>query len=232
MIARRPRRRTLLVAGILPALLVLAFGAKVLVMRHHDSVGRDAFDRGDYALAHRSFAANRSLNFFERWIAPFDEGTVHHAKGELDDAIDDYEIALEVVPKRDECTVRINLALAHESIGDELAKQKDSDGATKEWQAGIEALAGGKCPQQAGRGKKQTRDAKRVDERLRSKKQQQEQEQQPDEQSQQPPPAGDQGDAQDPRQDQLEENNQRGLEQRQQDRDLYEGHDYSRPYSW
>lgn len=233
MIARRPRRRTLLLAGLLPALLVLALLGKVLVMRHHDSIGRDAFDRGDYPLGQHSFAANRRLNLFERWIAPFDEGTIHHAAGELDDAVDDYETALEVVPGREECTVRINLALAHESIGDALAEQKDGQGAAKEWKAGIKVLADGRCPQHAGRGKKQSKDAQHVDKRLRDKQRQQEQQQQQDEQQpQQQPPSDDQGDGQDPRQDQLEKNNQRGLEQRRQDRELYGGRDYSRPYSW
>ena len=49
----RPRSRgrlrlTLMVAGVLPALLVLAFALKVALMLQGNAAGRDAFDRGDY----------------------------------------------------------------------------------------------------------------------------------------------------------------------------------------
>jgi tetratricopeptide (TPR) repeat protein len=231
---RHPRlRRPLLSAVFLPALLVLAFGIKVGLMVQDDRAGRDAFDRGDYDGSQAAFAENRTLNFLEPWIAPFDEGTAHHAEGQYDDAITDYEAALEHVPDREECTVRINLALAHESVGDALAAQRDREAAVESWQAGIDVLAAGGCPESSGRGKEQTKDAETVDKRLRQKIEQQQQEQPSEQEPQQPPPQQPEGEEpQDPRQQELERNNERGLEQRRDDRELYEGRDYSRPYTW
>lgn len=232
MTPRPALRRTLLLAGILPALLVLAFGVKVGLMVQHDRDGRDAFERGDHDGSQREFAANRSLNLLEPWVAPFDEGTAHHVEGQYDAAVLDYESALDDVPEREECTVRINLALAHESIGDALAEQRDPEGAVESWEAGIDALADGGCPQSSGRGEDQTRDAETLDRRLRSKTEQQEQPQ-PGERPRQPTPEGQDGERpQDPRQEQLERNNERGQEQRREDRELYDDLDTSRPYSW
>lgn len=230
---RRGLRLTLFVAGVLPALLVLAFALKVALMLQANSAGRDAFDRGDYDGSVSEFAETRSLNWFERWIAPFDEGTGHHGEGAYDEAIVDYEAALEVVPDREECTVRINLALAHEAVGDALQADGGNESAIESWQAGIDVLAEGDCPQASGRGEEQTRDAEAVDKRLREKIEQQEQ-QQPQEP---PPPSGgepeDEGEEpRDPRQERLERNNQEGLDQRREDQELYEDQDFTRPYSW
>lgn len=176
---RHPRlRRTLLLAGVLPAILSLAFGLKVALMLQDNAGGRDAFDRGDYDGAQVAFADTRSLNWLESWIAPFDEGTAHHAAGEYDAAVPDYEAALEHVPHREECTVRINLALAHEAIGDQHAEEMDSEAAIDSWQTGVDVLAEGGCPDESGRGEEQTADAETLDERLRQKLQQEQQPQQ------------------------------------------------------
>lgn len=231
---RRERVRiVLLLAGVLPALLVLAYAAKVAVMVDHVRDGRLAFDRGDYAAAHGEFADNRTLNWFESWVAEFDEGTAHHAEGEYDDAIADYEAALDDVPRREECTVRINLALAHESVGDARIERNDREGAAEAWQAGIDALAEGGCPQDSARDAEQTEDAEAVDRRLREKLQesaQQEPRQGPDGEQQQRPEDGDE--PRDPREEQLERNNQQGLDQRRQDQELFEDQDYTRPHAW
>ena len=234
MTSRRHLRRTLFLAGILPTLLVLAFALKVALMLQDNADGRDAFDRGDYDGAQAAFADTRSLNWMESWVAPFDEGTAHHAEGQYDAAIPDYEAALEDVPEREECTVRINLALAHEAVGDLQAEQMDNEAAIDSWQAGVDVLAEGGCPDQSGRGEEQTEDAETLDERLRQKIQQQEQ-QQPQEQPQPPEeeqPEGEQEGQEDPRQERLERNNERGLEQRREDQELYEDGNYSRPYNW
>lgn len=239
MSPRPHQRRALFLAGILPAVLALAFGLKVTLMLQANAEGRDAFDRGDYDGAQAAFADTRALNWLESWVAPFDEGTAHHAEGRYDAAIPDYEAALEHVPEREECTVRINLALAHEAIGDRLAEEMDSEAAIDSWQTGVDVLAEGGCPDESGRGEEQTRDAETLDERLRQKIERQEQ-QQPEEQPQPPEerPQGEEEGQEDPRQERLERNNERGLEQRQEDHELfedlegYEDGDSSRPDQW
>ncbi len=241
--ARRPNPRArlrlaLLVAGALPALLVLGYLVKVGLMLQHNAAGRDAFERGDHAGAAAEFFETRDLNWFESWIAPFDEGASHHADGSYDDAIAAYEKALESVPEREECTVRINLALAHEGVGDRQQAEQDLDGAIASWQEGIDVLAAGECPTSSGRGQEQTDDAAAVDERLRNKLQQaqdQQQQQDPQQQPQQPPQEpGDQPgtEGEDPRQERLERNNERGRDQRSEEQDLYDDEDYTRPETW
>ncbi|MBM9459421.1 hypothetical protein JK386_05865 [Nocardioides sp. zg-536] len=233
MIRLDPRRRRLLMlAGVLPALLVAAFAVHVALMRHHDSAGRAAYDDADYAAATDHFLANQSRNWLQPWIAHFDEGTSLHTDGAWPDAIAAYETALESVPRRDECTVRINLALVHEAVGD-LALEKGATGdALDAWQAGITALAGGDCPTDSGRGEKQTEDAAEVDERLRKKMEEAKPEpQQPPPNNPGEDPEGDQS-GPDPREERLERNNKQGLEQRRDDEELYRDRDYSRPNSW
>ncbi|KRB76845.1 hypothetical protein ASE01_08710 [Nocardioides sp. Root190] len=234
----RPRSRSrlrlvLMVAGVLPALLVLAFGLKVTLLLQDNASGRDAFERGDYDGAAADFFDTRSLNLFERWIAPFDEGAAHHAEGLYDEAIASYEDSLDVVPDREECTVRINLSLVHEAIGDERQERQDAEGAIESWQAGIDVLAAGECPTDAGRGQAQSEDAGAVDERLRSKIEQSEQQQPQEQPQEQPQDPGEQDEGeQDPRRERLERNNERGEERRGGEQDLYEDQDYTRPDSW
>lgn len=230
---RGRRRLTLMVAGALPALLVIAFAVKVAFMLQGNAAGRDAFERGDYDGAAAEFFDTRALNWIEPWVAPFDEGASHHAEGLYDDAIGAYETALEDVPTEEECTVRINLALAHEAVGDERQAAQDTEGAAESWQAGIEVLAAGDCPTDAGRGQEQSDDAGDVDERLREKVEQGEQQQDPQEPDpQQPQGPGDRSEGDDPREERLERNNERGLGQRGEEQELYEDEDYTRPETW
>ncbi|HWJ10152.1 MAG TPA: hypothetical protein VNS46_12295 [Nocardioides sp.] len=235
---RGRQRLGLMVAGALPALLVLGYLVKVGLMLQHNAAGRDAFDRGEYDSAASEFFDTRDLNLFEPWVAPFDEGAAHHAEGAFDDAIAAYDAALEDVPERDECTVRINLALAHEAVGDQRQADQDLDGAIEAWQEGIDVLAAGECPTDSGRGQKQSDDAAAVDERLQRKlqeaqeQQEQEQEPQPGQPRQPPGEQPDDGEGEDPRQERLERNNQQGREQRSDEQDLYDGEDYTRPETW
>lgn len=228
------RRAVWMVVGALPALIALAVVLRIGLMLHDNAAGRDAFDRGNDTAAIDSFADTRSFNLFQPWIAPFDEGTAHHADGDYAEALRSYGAALEVVPRREECTVRINAALAHEALGDAAAEGGDTAGARTEYQRGIDVLAAGKCPTEAGRGQQQRDDAGSTDQRLRQKLQQQDRQQQPQDGTQQQPPPQQQqpSPGQDPREGQLERNNQRGLDQRRQDQDLFGDRDFSRPNSW
>lgn len=234
MTTSRPRlRRILLLAGLLPALLLAAYALKVTLMLQANASGRDAFDRGDLDGAAAEFAGTRKLNWFESWVAAFDEGTADHAQGRYADAITSYEAALEDVPHRDECTVRINLALAHEAVGDAALEAGATEDALAAFQAGIDVLAAGDCPRDSGRGEDQSADADAVDKRLREKLEENEQPQDPGQQDppeQQSPPQ-DPGES-DPRRDRLQEQNDRGAEQRHEDQGLYEDEDYTRPDAW
>lgn len=229
----RTRLRMILVlAGILPTLVALLFAVKVVAMLSHDRDGRSQFDDAEYVGAADEFSANGSVNWFEPWIAAFDEGAARHADSDLEGALERYAAALEDVPADEECTVRINIALADETLGDIALEAGDGDEATSWWQAGIDALAEGDCPTDSGRGKEQTEDAAAVDKRLREKLQQQQQQQQDDQQQQQ----DDQQQTPEERREQRQqERKERRLEERNddaiEDEQDYEESDRDRDYS-
>lgn len=164
---RRMRvRRILHLAGLVPLLATLAFSGKVFMMLHHDGAGEDAWIRGDGPTALEQYSANRSLNLLEPWIAPFDEGDAAFLLHDYAQARDLFVIALTTVPHPQECTVRINLALSYEAIGDAASSRGALDEATADWQHGITTLAEGDCPLHAGQGPRQSQDAATVRKRL------------------------------------------------------------------
>ena len=207
-------RMVLVLVGILPALVALLFAVKVVAMLSHDRDGRSQFQDAEYLGAADEFSANGSVNWFEPWIAAFDEGAARHADGDLEGALERYQAALEDVPEEEECTVRINIALADETLGDRALEEGDGDEATAWWQAGIEALAEGDCPTDSGRGEEQTEDAAAVDKRLREKLQQLQQQEQQDDQQQQP---DDQQTPEERREERQQERKERRLEERNDD---------------
>jgi cobalamin biosynthesis protein CobT len=211
------RRKLLFLLGLLPLLLVTLYAVKVALLLSHDGDGRGAFDDKRYDAAAAEFAGNRSLNVLEPWVAAFDEGAARHAAGDLDDAVDAYTAALRDVPEDEECTVRINLALAHEAIGDAKIQMPDRDAAIEAWQAGIDALEDGDCPEHSGRGEDQTADAKAVDDRLEQKIEEQQPEDQQDQPEQQDQPQNQPQQPEDRDKEQkLEQRNQSSQEERRE----------------
>lgn len=165
---RQQIRGGLLLAGVVPALVATLFMAKIAWMLAHDSDGRQRYEAGDYSGAADEFGTNRWTNVFEDWVAPFNEGTARLAAGSLDDARDALTTALETVPADEECTVRINLALAHEELGDELVEFRPEDAAA-EWRSGLAALTAGDCLGGGARQEEQQADARSVEKRISRK---------------------------------------------------------------
>ena len=171
---------------------------------------------------------------FQRWLAPFNEGVAHHRAGELETAIDDYGVALETVPHARECTVRVNLALAHEARGDAFAESGDDASARAQWQAGRDALAEGRCPTDAGQGREEQDRAGTVDQRLADKLS----DDGSPTASPSPSPSASpspSGEPQEPSQeqlDQLDELNREGADTRRENEDLGEGGTGDGGYHW
>ncbi len=135
----RRRRRLLYLIGLVPALLLLMVSGRIVVLLHQQGQAMAAYGAGDYERAAEHFANNRWLNPIERWVAPFGEGDAHYRLEDFPKAIAAFEAALEVVPEVHECTVRVNLALAHEALGDSL-EADDKVKAVEAWQAGREVV--------------------------------------------------------------------------------------------
>lgn len=213
------RRRTLYLAGLVPLVLAVLFATKVALMLSHDDDGRGAFGAGRYDTAAAEFSDNRTLDVLERWVAAFDEGTARHAAGDYEGAVGDYTAALEDVPSEEECTVRIDLALAQEAIGDTALRKPDREAATKAWQDGVDALEEGGCPDRSGRGAEQTADAKAVRDRLEQKirEQQPEDQQQPQQDPQNQPEQQPQEPEDQDREQKLQHRNKVGQRERKED---------------
>jgi len=198
------------------------------VMNHHDSAGQDAWDQRQGAAALEQYAANRSVNVMERWLAPYDAGDAAFLLTDYPRAITYYTEALDTVPHEHECTVRINLALADEKIGDAASSAGDRDGAEAAWKDGIATLDGGKCPTDAGQGERQSKDAATVKKRLEDKLKtppQQSQQQQDQQQPQQSPEEKD-------KLKKLDKNNDEGRNDRDQSQDDDDYDDFGYDYQW
>jgi len=222
--ARARLRRRLLLVGLVPLLLVALVGLKVVLMLGHDRDGRAAYGRDDHGPAAEAFAGNSTLNVVETWVAPFDEGTSLLADGEYDDALRRLDAALDHAPAEQRCTVLVNVALAHEALGDAAEENDDAATARERWEAGRDALADGDCPTDAGQGADQARQATAVDDRLADKLdvgQEQEQPQQQDQPQQPPPPSEEQKE----KERKLDRRTEQGQQDRrdQQEYDEYDG---------
>lgn len=162
-------RRWLYLAGIVPVAVALAFTLKVVVVGHHDRAGRTAWGLDDAPTAMEQWRANRSLNLLQSWIAPFDTGDAAFRMHDWGHAISDYRTALKDVPQKDECTVRINLSLTQEAVGDGAEAQGRHDDARKSWSDALGTLRAGDCPTRSGRGEQQTKQSQSEQQRLQQK---------------------------------------------------------------
>lgn len=170
---RERTRRILMYAGIVPGLAALLFAAMVLRILAVQHSGNNAYNDGHYLDAAGHYRSAGHLNPFQDWLAAFDAGAARHVAGEYTTAIRAYQAALDLgVPHQDACTVRINLALAEESIGDRATAARRLNAANNAYRAGISALEDANCPYDSGRGAQQTKDAAAVDERLHKKTEQ------------------------------------------------------------
>ena len=166
-----------MIAGVLPGLLSLAFTAKVVTMVHAERDGRTEFGQGDYAGAQQAFAENLRFNLFENWIAPYDVGTAQYRLGDFVGAERSLREALTVVPDREECRVRINLALTVEALGDQALAEGLLAEARSAWRTALRTLETGDCALESaaavlGPGSttaEQGAGAKTVESRLREK---------------------------------------------------------------
>lgn len=134
---RRVWRTRLVVAGLVPLLLALALVVKVGLMVGYDRGGRAAYEDGSFREARSSFAANTALNWFEPWIASYDEGLARYRLEDYEDAVRLYRTALDSVPAAERCRVRVNLALALESRGDLASAEGRPDDARGQWRQAL-----------------------------------------------------------------------------------------------
>lgn len=133
------RRRRVLLATLLPALLCLLLALKLLSLPLLTGGAADDHAKGDGAGVRTAGERLGVGNVVERWRAPYVEGTGRAMSGDLDGGRSLLEAALSRTSRpEDDCTVRTNLVLTVERLAGAAGESGD---AAVEKQLAEEALA-------------------------------------------------------------------------------------------
>lgn len=121
------RRRRLLLWSAVPVFLALCVAAKLLSLGVLGEQAAGAFGAGDAAAVQKAADGLNLANVVEQHKAPFAAGDARALAGDYAAARHLFQEALAAVPEgsADECSVRINLSLAIERMGDEKVKAED-----------------------------------------------------------------------------------------------------------
>jgi len=160
---RRRRRNLLLLAGLLPSLIATVVAVALLLMLHRQSAGVGAEHRGEHEAGRAQFAANRWFGTVEHWVAPYNEGVATFGTGRYDDALADFEAALDLAPPERQCLVLHNIAVTQERMGDD-----DATTAVAYYRSGRATLTERRCLEQS-RDLSLRESSEALDDRLRTK---------------------------------------------------------------
>lgn len=131
MSARPPwvrRRRRLLLATALPAVLVLLLAVKLVSLPVLTGSAAGAHESGDGGGVRSAGERLGVANLVERWRAPYIEGTGQAMAGDLEDGRADLERALgQTSSPEDDCTVRTNLVLTIERQSAAAGEAEDTE---------------------------------------------------------------------------------------------------------
>jgi len=142
---RTARRNQLFGLGIVPALVVLLLALDVGLQIRTNLDGRAEYDDKDYANAEQTFLDATGLDLPESWVRSFNAGAAAYQDARYDDAAAHFESALGDAPDDRECTVRVNLALTHEAVGDQHRRRGNRKQSLAQFGAARRALEAGGC---------------------------------------------------------------------------------------
>ena len=219
---RRRRIRLWIGLGTLPlTLAALLFVGKLLSMYAFAHQSISAYVADDYAGAESAARGQEFLNGFEPYKAPFNVGTALAGAEKLPESRAEFEESLSLATGLEVCSVRINLAIVIERMGD--AARRDGDGAaaaelygealtvTTEMPAECDSDEAQEQSSDPDRDMQQSRED--LEDRLKQKQQ-----------NEQPPPEEEQEQEPQPSDEKLEELEDK-LEQGTQERDQQQGDD-------
>lgn len=219
---RRRRIRRWIAIGTLPlTLAALLFVGKILSMYAFAHQSITAYVADDYAGSEASARGQEFLNWFEPFKAPFNVGTALAGAEKLPDARAKLEESLDLATGLEVCTVRINLALVLERMGDAARAEGDGAGAAEFYGDALTITT--EMPEECNsdEAQEQSSDPDRdmqqsredLEDRLKQKQQ-----------NEQPPPEEEQEQEPQPSDEKLEELEDK-LEQGTQERDQQQGDD-------
>ncbi|MDN6373702.1 MAG: hypothetical protein L0K12_12390, partial [Brevibacterium aurantiacum] len=107
---------------IIGSVLLLVFGY-VAVTLYFGAASQVRYSSNDFPGAKKASTAFLKLSPIQRHIGYYNRGTAEAAVGDFEPARKDLEAALDIVPVKDECAVRINLSYVYEKLADEAAGQ-------------------------------------------------------------------------------------------------------------
>jgi hypothetical protein len=137
---RKVLRRRLVLLSILPALVLLAIGAKLVTMVAYGSAATsDYLDFDSRGLAD-DVRMLKSVNVIDSYKAYFADGDRYVLDGKLGDAQAEFTTSLSLVDPEDSCPVRINLEVVLETQGDLKSADDHRDEAKPLWQEALKTV--------------------------------------------------------------------------------------------
>lgn len=137
---RKVLRRRLILLSILPALVLLAIGAKLVTMVAYGSAAKsDYLDFDSRGLAD-DVRVLKSVNVIDSYKAYFADGDHYVLEGKLGDAQTEFTTSLSLVDPEDSCPVRINLEVVLETQGDLKSADNRRDEAKPLWQEALKTM--------------------------------------------------------------------------------------------
>ena len=141
---RLRRRRRLVIATILPAVILIVLSVRFLTLPVNMGTAQEAHGGDDGPGMVSAGEKLGILNIVERWRAPFVEGTGKSVSGDLAGGRADLEEALtRTGSPEDDCTVRTNLVITISQQADEAKKAGDADAEKKLAEEGLKVIEEG-----------------------------------------------------------------------------------------
>ncbi|MFJ4015070.1 hypothetical protein [Microbacterium sp. NPDC090014] len=219
---RRRRIRRWIAIGTLPlTLAALLFVGKILSMYAFAHQSITAYVADDYAGSEASARGQEFLNWFEPFKAPFNVGTALAGAEKLPDARAKLEESLDLATGLEVCTVRINLALVLERMGDAARAEGDGAGAAEFYGEALTITT--EMPEECNSDEAQEQSSE-PDRDMQQSREDLEDRLKQKQQNEQPPPEEEQEQEPQPSDEKLEELEDK-LEQGTQERDQQQGDD-------
>ncbi|SKJ81638.1 Uncharacterised protein [Mycobacteroides abscessus subsp. massiliense] len=136
--SRKVLRRRLVALSVLPALLLLGFAMKLIVMVSTGYAAQSHYLAYDSYSLRDDVRILKSWNIVDSYKAYFTEGDRYVLEGRLAEAETEFKESLKRVDPPESCPVRINLEVVLETRGDLKSADHKREDATKFWE---EALA-------------------------------------------------------------------------------------------
>lgn len=136
--SRKVLRRRLVALSVLPALLLLGFAVKLIVMVSTGYAAQSHYLAYDSYSLRDDVRILKSWNIIDSYKAYFTEGDRYVLEGRLAEAETEFKESLKRVDPPESCPVRINLEVILETRGDLKSADRKREDAKKFWE---EALA-------------------------------------------------------------------------------------------